>query len=95
MARLIDAEPILMRWNTESLGRREMYDIVKNAPAIDIVQCKDCASFHYSGMGGDNGILYCTILLTEMQPTDFCSYGERKDDELQEDDGRCEVPCSE
>lgn len=45
MARLIDAEPILMRWNTESLGRREMYDMVKNAPMVDavpVVRCKDC-----------------------------------------------------
>lgn len=45
MARLIDAEPILMRWNTESLGRKEMYDMVKNAPMVDavpVVRCKDC-----------------------------------------------------
>lgn len=37
MARLIDAEPILMRWNTESLGRKEMYDMVRNAPMVDAV----------------------------------------------------------
>lgn len=52
-----------------------------NAPTIDavpVVRCKDCVSFHYSGMGGDNGILYCAKGI-EMQPTDFCSYGERKD----------------
>lgn len=45
MARLIDAEPILKRWNTESLGRKEMYDMVKNAPMVDavpVVRCKDC-----------------------------------------------------
>lgn len=37
MARLIDAEPILKRWNTESLVRKEMYDMVKNAPTADAV----------------------------------------------------------
>lgn len=45
MVRLIDAEPILMHWNTESLGRKEMYDMVKNAPMVDavpVVRCKDC-----------------------------------------------------
>ena len=45
MARLIDAEPILMRWNTESLGRKEMYDMVKNAPMVDavpVIRCRDC-----------------------------------------------------
>ena len=59
----------------------EMLSYVKDKDVVSIVRCKDCASFHYSGMGGDNGILYCAKLLTEMQPTDFCSYGERKDDE--------------
>ena len=57
---------------------------VKLAPTIDavpVVRCKDCASFRYSGMGGDNGITYCASMGIEMQPTDFCSYGERKDDE--------------
>lgn len=45
MARLIDAEPILKRWNTESLGRKEMYDMVKNAPMVDtvsVIRCRDC-----------------------------------------------------
>lgn len=50
--------------------------------AVPVVLCKDCVSFRYSGMGGDNGITYCArLIMTEMQPTDFCSYGERKDDE--------------
>ena len=35
--RLVDAEPILMRWNTEILGRKEMYDMVRNAPMVDAV----------------------------------------------------------
>lgn len=45
MARLIDAEPILKRLNTESLGRKEMYDMVKNAPMVDavpVIRCRDC-----------------------------------------------------
>lgn len=45
MPRLIDAEPILMRWNTESLGRKEMYEMLKNAPMVDavpVIRCRDC-----------------------------------------------------
>ena len=56
---------------------------IERMPTIDavpVVRCKDCASFRYSGMGGDNGITYCSMGI-EMQPTDFCSYGEREDDE--------------
>ena len=56
-----------------------IYDI-SSADVVPVVRCKDCVSFHYSGMGGDNGITYCAKGI-EMQPTDFCSYGERKDDE--------------
>ena len=94
MARLIDAEPILMKWNTESLGRKEMYDMVKNAPAIDIVRCKDCKWWH------DNTTLsfkssvtgFCERLgILEWFSTDYndyCSFAERRDDELQEDYGR-------
>lgn len=73
MARLIDAEPILKRWNTESLGRKEMYDMVKNAPTIDavpVVRCKECKHHQYCCRGSipvdDNG---------------FCSHGERRKDE--------------
>lgn len=81
MARLIDAEPILMRWNTEMLGRKDMYDMVKNAPAIDIVRCKDCKR--------QDNCLKQVVMNSEESKFDvfyksvgFCSYGERKDDEL-------------
>lgn len=78
MARMIDVEPILMRWNTESLGRKEMYDMAKNAPAIDIVRCRDCKHW----LKGDGSCF------PHADWNDFCSNGERRDDELQEDNGR-------
>lgn len=119
--RLIDAEPILMRWNTELLGRKDMYDMVKNAPAIDIVRCKDCKWYepphilHDDGTKTyvDDGSLFvpasvginvggkCMNTLREYclnhdredpndyeclvkfrERMDFCSDGERKEDEL-------------
>lgn len=73
------------QWDSGLWIRYKVFEEALNeAPTIDavpVVRCKDCASFHYSGMGGDNGILYCTILMTEMQPTDYCSYGKREDDD--------------
>ena len=99
MARLIDAEPILMKWNTESLGRKEMYNMVKNAPMVDavpVIRCKDCRNWSELG----NGTGTCKKLDNVMfwygtDYNDYCSFAERRDDELQEDDGRCEVPCAE
>lgn len=81
--RLIDAEPILMRWNTELLGRREMYDMVKNAPMVDavpVVRCKDCR--HWTEWGSNTGS--CSRFALDWIGTDaddFCSMAERRDDE--------------
>ena len=101
MARLIDAEPILKRWNTESLGRKEMYDMVKNAPMVDavpVVRCKDCR--HWSEMQNSAGACLRHSVIAGSwwngtDSTDYCSFAERRNDELQEDNGRCELPCAE
>ena len=101
MARLIDAEPILMKWNTESLGRKEMYDMVKNAPMVDavpVVRCKDCR--HWSEMQNSAGACLRHSVIAGSwwngtDSTDYCSFAERRNDELQEDNGRCELPCAE
>lgn len=81
--RLIDAEPILMRWNTEILGRIEMYDIVKNAPVVDtvsVVRCKDCRYYQDNNGGYPNAD--CKWCKDETpDANDYCSCGERKDDE--------------
>lgn len=84
MPRLIDADE-LKGYLMQSTAYAWVLHAIDNAPTIDaepVVRCKDCASFRYSGMGGDNGITYCASMGIEMQPTDFCSYGERKDDEI-------------
>ena len=96
MARLIDAEPILMKWNTESLGRREMYDMVKNAPMVDavpVVRCKDCKHRDPEDKKCDCG--HSILWQLPMDDDWFCADGERRDDELQEDNGRNQVPCTE
>ena len=52
----------------------EVYTIL-NAPTVDavpVVRCKDCNEYQ------DN-FHWCKLHDVEMQPLDFCSYGERKD----------------
>ena len=52
--------------------------LFKNAPTIDIVRCKECIDFcyddHYKcyGCANDHG------LCGDIDPDDFCSYGERE-----------------
>lgn len=80
MARLIDAEPILKRWNTELLGRKEMYDMVKNAPMVDavpVVRCKDCKCWTEwaNGTGSCNRF---TLDWIGTDADDFCSMGEKR-----------------
>lgn len=80
--RLIDADALIdaLGISDEDIVFKEILEDEPTIDAVPVVRCKDCVSFHYSGMGGDNGITYCAKGI-EMQPTDFCSYGERKDDE--------------
>lgn len=77
--RLIDAEPIEIRYNTETLGRREMYEMVKNAPAIDAVQvirCKDCK---YYDTPKNFKKPYCVRgAYVKVNADDYCSKGKRK-----------------
>ena len=84
MARLIDAEPILKRWNTESLGRKEMYDMVKDAPVIEIVLCKDCKGSEVF-QNDSSGVMarYCKAFTLKrmVADDDFCSYGKRRKNE--------------
>ena len=91
--RLIDANA-LIDWLTRHTGFRgnceDCTDIdcldciienaVKNAPTVDaveVVRCKDCK--HREKLGGD----WCCNMFDDcsVEDNDFCSCGERKDDE--------------
>lgn len=80
--RLIDADALPRHKQLEAFGNGQYEDVevvygndIDNAPTIDaepVVRCKDCKQY--------NGKIECGCgILTE--PDDFCSYGERKDDE--------------
>ena len=63
----------------EPLGKLDGLKVErKDNPTIEIVRCKDCK--HYQPL--DYSRPYdCSIGLPNVMPTDYCSYGERKDDE--------------
>lgn len=48
---------------------------LKNLPAVDavpVVRCRDCNEYQQS-------FHWCKLHDGEMQPNDFCSYGERRE----------------
>ena len=85
MSRCIDAEWLLRFFEPYHDGYHTPLGVLRacvdDAPSIDIVRCKECkygdVLDHYESgcCGCKNGLLgYITA-------DDFCSYGERKDDE--------------
>ena len=52
---------------------REVLEDTPTADVVEVVRCKDCKYHH------DN--LMCDEYSTIMKDSDFCSYGQRKDEE--------------
>lgn len=87
MTRLIDADALAMHmadWQLSASSDQydtieEAIDAVTSAPTIDavpVVRCKDCKWF------GEMGCAIEIVDETDMpKENDFCSFGERKDNE--------------
>lgn len=62
-----------------------------------VVRCKDCkywgSDWALPNCGDD--VHYCDLCDKRKHEAGFCDEGERRSDELQEDDGRCQVSCAE
>ena len=76
MARLIDADKLLQKkWDW-----CDAEDAINDAPTVDaipVVRCKDCRRLVFSDCYGECGMGYLGIV----NPWDYCSHGERKEDE--------------
>lgn len=82
--RLIDADALgVGRCSRDILpadycaGWNGLINIINDAPTVDavpVVRCKDCK--HYRNY--PDGLCYLCAVCVE--PDDFCSYGERRDD---------------
>ena len=77
MSRYIDAIWAMDRIPYEEVIARTL---IANAPHIDIVRCKECK---YCVDAGAQRALVCdnSYIDMDIHPDDFCSYGERKEDE--------------
>ena len=51
--------------------------MVSTIDAVPVVRCRECK---YCSWQGDN-LVYCDNFERDMMPDDFCSVGERKEDE--------------
>ena len=75
--------------------RQAVFEEIDNAPTVDaveVVRCKDCKHFDklFKGEGVINKIGICYLRKEEQIETaqscdDYCSYGERKDNERKAD----------
>ena len=66
-------------------SRKVIEDIVDSIPTVDaveVVRCKDCK--RAENHGADHEI-FCNLIAAYMGNDDFCSYGERKDNERKAD----------
>ena len=58
-------------WGIKTEGYRKAEEVIKDAPSIDIVRCKECEN-------KDNIVDYCHKTDRWVTADDFCSYGERE-----------------
>ena len=88
MSRYIDADALkancdIMVGNT-TIGRRDyvMFHEIDSAPSIDIVRCGECK--HYYNEDPEQ-IPTASIMCSHMHPDDFCSYGQKGDENVETD----------
>ena len=77
--RLIDADALKESFVHDNTVRL-ISDVIDEAPTIDaieVVRCKDCKWW-----GHESNTCEMTKPLAPMCELDFCSYGERKDNEI-------------
>ena len=79
MSKYIDLDKLLERWNNMSVrGRTEFDQEIMVAPTIDIVRCKECK---FAEKCEQIVVFDITENQVEGRKIDFCSYGERIDNE--------------
>ena len=55
---------------------RELLEDTPTADVVEVVRCKDCKNLMFSNFYGECSKAHMGIV----RPDDFCSYGERKDE---------------
>ena len=88
MSRYVDVDKLKVKWDWKDVlfchgdsfevfeaGVKKTIDTLKELPAINIVRCKDCKYYYH-------GRTQCEVHDSiGYEPNDYCSYGERREDE--------------
>lgn len=90
--RLIDRSELLDKYNLECKTAQERYMALINAPtisAVPVVRCRDCKWFNHYTMECESDDVATdheggASFSINFGPDDFCSYGQRKEDNLDE-----------
>ena len=65
-----------------AVDKTKMFRLIKNAPTVDavkVVRCKDCKHSHNYPWGSYSCSFHEYEGEPHVEPNDFCSYGERRD----------------
>lgn len=78
--RLIDAD-VASRWmeQNEAYMDAEILRAIPTVDAVPVVRCKDCKHAYINSFSAASGAALCSSSAKVMQQDDFCSYGERRD----------------
>ena len=80
MSRYVDIDEMGLR-KTISVGglsAKALWKMIRQQPSIDIVRCRECIDNSINCDGEEN---WCLRFGYDVEPSDFCSYGERKEGE--------------
>lgn len=91
MSRYIDADDAIRIWEEKDYIRlskqerqaKKMLDELPSADVVEVVRCKDCK---YAEIHKEHNVIFCEINELSgvwIKSDDYCSYGERKDDECE------------
>lgn len=74
----IDKGELLVGNNAE--WAKEILLRMPTADVVEVVRCKDCRHFEYSQIN-NRGLRICQASKMDITENDFCSYGERKEND--------------
>lgn len=79
--RLIDADKmnLLLGISERDIYAKYMLDHMETIDAVPVVRCKDCKN-NPGLKTKTKDMLWCRKWQKEVRKTDFCSYGERKEE---------------
>ena len=83
MKRLTDKRLAIPPGQWQEVTREKARELIKQAPAADVapvIRCEECR-YYQNAKINKKGFLICPASGMEITEDDYCSYGERKEDD--------------